>query len=198
MTRPWRSAARRRFATGAGSRRRRHASSERSMPQQSPRYAPRRCRGWKTPTNCTMPWNCSPSSTRPKGYRPDGGELFAALAGQSRATRLTLPAIGAGPPAARWIAAERLPLWQALVDPLRAEPPLQLPAALTERVWRREEALREGGARPSGGGRPGQRRHPGTADRRVAAGGGAGAAGAGDRGRGAARRVYRQRRRGVV
>ncbi len=70
-------------------------------------------------------------------------ELFAALAGQGRATRLTLPATSAGPPAARWIAAERLPLWQALVDPLRSEPALQLPAELTERTWRREEALRE-------------------------------------------------------
>ena len=78
-----------------------------------------------------------------EGVQAGWGELFAALAGQGRATRLVPPATGAGPPAARWIAAERLPLWQALVDPLRSEPTLQLPAALTERVWRREEALRE-------------------------------------------------------
>ena len=78
-----------------------------------------------------------------EGLRAGWGELFAALAGQGRATRLALPATGAEPPAGRWIAAERLPLWQALVAPLRSEPTLQLPAALTERVWRREEALRE-------------------------------------------------------
>ena len=78
-----------------------------------------------------------------EGVRAGWGELFTALAGQGRATRLAPPAAGAGPPAACWIAAERLPLWQALVDPLRAEPTLQLPAALTERVWRHQEALRE-------------------------------------------------------
>ena len=78
-----------------------------------------------------------------EGVRAGWGELFAALVGRGRATRLTLPATGAGPATARWIAAERLPLWQSLVDPLRAEPMLQLPAELTERVWRREEALRE-------------------------------------------------------
>ena len=78
-----------------------------------------------------------------EGLGAGWGELFAALAGQGRATRLTLPATAAGPAAARWIAAERLPLWQALVDPLPAEPSLQLPAQLTKRVWRRDEALRE-------------------------------------------------------
>ena len=78
-----------------------------------------------------------------EGVGAGWGELFAALTGQGRATRLALPAAGGESPVARWIAAERLPLWQALVAPLRAEPTLQLPAALTERVWRREEALRE-------------------------------------------------------
>ena len=78
-----------------------------------------------------------------EGISAGWGELFAALTGHGRATRLALPDAGAGPATARWIAAERLPLWQALVAPLRSEPTLQLPAELTERVWRREEALRE-------------------------------------------------------
>ena len=92
-----------------------------------------------------------------EGVRAGWGELFAALAAQGRATRLAVAGAagaagagggaagtaGAGVPAARWIAAERLPLWQALVDPLRAEPPLQLPPALAQRRWQRDEALRE-------------------------------------------------------
>ena len=85
-----------------------------------------------------------------EGLRAGWGALFATLAGQGRATRLAAtgsdhPAAtsGDGLPAARWVAAERLPLWQALVDPLAAAPPLQLPPALLERVWRRDEALRE-------------------------------------------------------
>ena len=86
------------------------------------------------------------------------GELLATLIGQGRATRLhvtgarTQPArdrrIGASPAAGdaasvRWVAAERLPLWNALAAPLRADPPLALPPVLTERVWQRDEALRE-------------------------------------------------------
>ena len=74
------------------------------------------------------------------------GELFAALVGQGRATRIAAAGSGKagnGSPEARWIAAERLPLWQALVEPLAAEPPLQLPPALAQRRWRRDEALRE-------------------------------------------------------
>ena len=85
-----------------------------------------------------------------EGLRAGWGELFAALAGQGRATRLHAPGAGAaadtdgsGRPAARWIAAERLPLWQALFDPVLTEPPLRLPPALAERRWRRDEALRE-------------------------------------------------------
>ena len=84
-----------------------------------------------------------------EGVRAGWAALFASLAGQGRATRLIAAASGAAGaavdvlPAARWIAAERLPLWQALVDPLRAEPALRLPPELAQRRWRRDEALRE-------------------------------------------------------
>ena len=56
-----------------------------------------------------------------------------------RATRIRV----AGTATTRWLAAERLPLWQALFDTLRPDPPLALPPVLTERAWRRDEALRE-------------------------------------------------------
>lgn len=79
-----------------------------------------------------------------EGLRAGWGELFVALTGQGRATRVAAAGSGTGAaPAARWIAAERLPLWQALIDPLPAEPPLRLPPALAQRRWRRDEALRE-------------------------------------------------------
>ena len=67
------------------------------------------------------------------------GELLHTLIAQGRATRIRV----AGAATARWIAAERLPLWQALFDTLSPDPVPALPAVLTERVWQREGALRE-------------------------------------------------------
>ena len=87
-----------------------------------------------------------------EGVRAGWEALFDTLVGHGRATRVAAPP---GPPPgpaapapeapweARWVAAERLPLWQALADPLLLDPPLQLPPALRNRVWRRDEALRE-------------------------------------------------------
>ena len=73
------------------------------------------------------------------GLRAGWGELLHTLIGHGRATRIRV----AGAAANRWIAAERLPLWQALFDALEADPEVALPPVLTERVWRRDEALRE-------------------------------------------------------
>ena len=75
----------------------------------------------------------------PDGLRAGWGELLHTLIAHGRATRIRVP----GASATRWIAAERLPLWQALFDTLEAQPELVLPAVVTERGWRREEALRE-------------------------------------------------------
>ena len=73
------------------------------------------------------------------GLRAGWGELLHTLIAHGRATRIRV----AGAAATRWIAAERLPLWRALFDTLRPDPELALPPVLTERVWRREQALRE-------------------------------------------------------
>ena len=73
------------------------------------------------------------------GLRAGWGELLHTLIAHGRATRIHV----AGAATARWIAAERLPLWQALFDTLSPDPMPALPAVLTERVWQREEALRE-------------------------------------------------------
>ena len=73
------------------------------------------------------------------GLRAGWGELLHTLIGHGRATRIRV----AGADANRWIAAERLPLWQALFGALEVDPELALPPVLTERVWRRDEALRE-------------------------------------------------------
>jgi ATP-dependent Lhr-like helicase len=73
------------------------------------------------------------------GLRAGWGELLHSLVAHGRATRIRV----ADAAATRWIAAERLPLWRALFDSLAADPELALPAVLTERTWRREEALRE-------------------------------------------------------
>ena len=75
-----------------------------------------------------------------EGIRAGWGELLHTLVAHGRATRVRA---GGGGPAARWIAAERLPMWRALFDSLAADPELTLPPVLTERAWRRDEALRE-------------------------------------------------------
>ena len=73
------------------------------------------------------------------GLRAGWADLLRTLIAHGRATRIRV----AGAAATRWIAAERLPLWRALFGPLEAHPELALPPVLTERVWRRGEALRE-------------------------------------------------------
>ena len=73
------------------------------------------------------------------GIRAGWGDLLHTLIAHGRATRIRV----AGTATTRWLAAERLPLWQALFDTLRPDPPLALPPVLTERAWRRDEALRE-------------------------------------------------------
>ena len=82
------------------------------------------------------------------GLRAGWGELLQTLIAHGRATRIHVTGAGLPPPVAgdaaiRWVAAERLPLWQALFDTLCPDPALALPPVLTERAWRRDEALRE-------------------------------------------------------
>ena len=78
------------------------------------------------------------------GQRAGWGELLHTLIAHGRATRIRATRVQvAGAETTRWIAAERLPLWRAVFDTLQPDPELALPTVLTERVWRREEALRE-------------------------------------------------------
>jgi ATP-dependent helicase Lhr and Lhr-like helicase len=70
------------------------------------------------------------------GRRPDWAEWATALAGARRAARVSSPG------GALWVAAERLPLLQALLPDARPEPPVAAPAAYS-RPWSPEEALRE-------------------------------------------------------
>ncbi len=75
------------------------------------------------------------------GWEP----LCAALAAAGRATCLWAgggPAAGQGPPAGRWVAAERLPLLTALLPAAVAAPPIAVPAR-HDRVWAPEEAAVE-------------------------------------------------------
>lgn len=64
--------------------------------------------------------------------------LFHELITQGRAARLPL-----SKSKTLWIAAERLPLFNSLYPTLQPEPILQLPIALTQKVWEREAALTE-------------------------------------------------------
>ena len=64
------------------------------------------------------------------GIRAGWGDLLHTLIAHGRATRIRV----AGTATTRWLAAERLPLWQALFDTLRPDPPLALPPVLTERA----------------------------------------------------------------
>jgi ATP-dependent helicase Lhr and Lhr-like helicase len=65
--------------------------------------------------------------------------LFEELVAQGRATRIVLP----DDPKTLWLAAERLPLFDALYPALQPDPPVALPAALADRVWTRDSALAE-------------------------------------------------------
>jgi len=64
--------------------------------------------------------------------------LFESLVRDRRATRLTLPEQHS-----LWIAAERLPMLQAIYPLATIEPALEAPAEFTARAWTRSEALVE-------------------------------------------------------
>ena len=65
-------------------------------------------------------------------------ELFDRLRAGGRATRFEPPSS-----TPLWIAAERLPEWWTVHPTATADPSVQLPTALSTRVWTREEALVE-------------------------------------------------------
>ncbi len=64
-------------------------------------------------------------------------DWLGALAGEGRVTRVS------GPLATLWIAAERLPLFQALWPTARLDPAISAPAASSGRDWSQEEAVVE-------------------------------------------------------
>jgi len=64
---------------------------------------------------------------------------FDELVAQGRATRIALP----GREKRLWIAAERLPLFTALYPALRPDPPVVLPALLSQQSWTSDAALTE-------------------------------------------------------
>jgi ATP-dependent Lhr-like helicase len=68
---------------------------------------------------------------------PSWSDWFAQLAHDKRAAKLTAPQ------ATLWIAAERLPQFQALWPGARLDPPITAPVEYAEREWSTEEALRE-------------------------------------------------------
>jgi ATP-dependent helicase Lhr and Lhr-like helicase len=68
---------------------------------------------------------------------PRWAEWFAELARQKRVTKLHAPQ------ATLWVAAERLPHFQAIWPDARLEPAIAAPAAYAERVWSAAEALVE-------------------------------------------------------
>ena len=67
----------------------------------------------------------------------DAGAAFATLVGQGRATELS-----AGE-RRFWVAAEQLPMIEALYSPSLASPPLRVPADYASRRWQPADALRE-------------------------------------------------------
>ena len=69
--------------------------------------------------------------------QPAWSDWLAELARQNRVARL------AAPGASLWIAAERLPQFQALWPAAKPEPTILAPAAQAERTWSRDEALVE-------------------------------------------------------
>jgi ATP-dependent helicase Lhr and Lhr-like helicase len=68
---------------------------------------------------------------------PRWAEWFAELERQKRVTRLQAPQT------TLWVAAERLPHFQAIWPDARLEPDIAAPAAYAERVWSAEESLVE-------------------------------------------------------
>ncbi len=69
--------------------------------------------------------------------QPAWSDWLAELARQSRVARLNAPG------ASLWIAAERLPQFQALWPAAKPEPTISAPAAQAERTWSRDDALVE-------------------------------------------------------
>ncbi|HXS04001.1 MAG TPA: DEAD/DEAH box helicase [Rhodanobacter sp.] len=69
------------------------------------------------------------------------GERLQALARAQRATRFQLAAGAVS--VACWVAAEQLPLWQALHPGASMQPPIDVPAEYAARSWTREDALLE-------------------------------------------------------
>jgi ATP-dependent Lhr-like helicase len=66
-----------------------------------------------------------------------------ALARQHRGTRLQFAAADASATVAAWVAAERLPAWQALHPHARMQPAVEAPAEYAAQPWTREDALVE-------------------------------------------------------
>ncbi|MDT3679410.1 MAG: DEAD/DEAH box helicase [Burkholderiaceae bacterium] len=73
--------------------------------------------------------------------RSDWEQAIEELATARRATRLV--ARQSGTTAPLWIAAERLPLVQAVFPERRADPSIEAPAEYAQQQWTREEAVRE-------------------------------------------------------
>jgi ATP-dependent Lhr-like helicase len=70
---------------------------------------------------------------------PGWDALLEALRGQRRVTRL----VKSSAAAPLWIAAERLPVWQAALPDAVVKPPVEVPEEFTRVAWERETALVE-------------------------------------------------------
>ena len=83
--------------------------------------------------------------TREEAAARDDARLYLdTLARHGRATCLSLPSFVAGDAPARiWVAAERLPQFQAVLGPIDASPPIEAPQEFARRAWTRESAIAE-------------------------------------------------------
>ena len=115
-------------------------------------------------------------------------DWLAALAAQNRVDP-PAPAPGAD----IWIAAERLPQFQALWPEAQADPAIAAPADYADRDWSRRGGAGRNSARPAGGLRPGDAGRVGGAAGPRAGRNRAGAGGAASRGLCDARAVHRRR-----
>src|SRR5581483_8094299 len=107
-----------------------------SILPRSPGYARRPGRTWAPPTSCTM--RCS--SWGPSRSRLAKGGLRTGTATSRRwcARGGTLGAAGG-----LWVAAERLPMLEAVFPGAVCTPPLAVPERERAQVWTRESAVRE-------------------------------------------------------